>query len=100
MQAGQIMDASTREDLIKIKNSVLKELNDVEAVYLFGSVAKGTEKLESDIDLAVLADKGFDADKLMFDTYDRYGTKVIPLLFHDKREFLAFLSDKEKVRIA
>ncbi|MCX6767209.1 MAG: nucleotidyltransferase domain-containing protein [Candidatus Micrarchaeota archaeon] len=77
----------------------LRKTPGVREVFLFGSVAKGTEKLESDIDLAMLTDKGFDAAKLMFDTYGRYGTKVIPLLFHDKKEFLAFLSGKETVRL-
>lgn len=57
MQAGQIMDASTREDLIKIKDSILKELNDVDAVYLFGSVAKGTQKETSDYDIVVFVNK-------------------------------------------
>jgi predicted nucleotidyltransferase len=57
MQAGQIMDASTREDLIKIKDSILKELDDVDAVYLFGSVAKGTQKETSDYDIVVFVNK-------------------------------------------
>jgi len=51
------MDASTREDLIKIKDSILKELNDVDAVYLFGSVAKGTQKETSDYDIVVFVNK-------------------------------------------
>jgi predicted nucleotidyltransferase len=57
MQDGQIMDASTREDLIKIKDSILKELNDVDAVYLFGSVAKGTQKESSDYDVLVIVNR-------------------------------------------
>ena len=78
-----------------------KELRDkgIKEAYLFGSVAKKKEKLESDIDLAILARKKFDANQLMFDVYERYGTKVVPLMFDNKKEFDKFLKDKEKERI-
>jgi predicted nucleotidyltransferase len=57
IQAGQTMDVATQEDLIKIKDSILKELNDVKAIYLFGSVAKGTQNENSDYDVLVFVDK-------------------------------------------
>lgn len=87
--------AFTVESLKKeLKNKSIKE------AYLFGSVAKGKEKPESDIDLAVLvAVRGFDANRLVFETYEKYGTKIVPLVFNNKKEFDKFLKDKEKERI-
>ena len=86
--------AFTVESLKKeLKNKNIKE------VYLFGSVAKRKEKPESDIDLAVLAVKGFDANRLVFKIYEKYGTKIVPLVFNNKKEFDKFLKDKEKKRI-
>jgi predicted nucleotidyltransferase len=71
----------------------------VRKAYLFGSVARREEKLESDIDLAVLAGKRFDSNKLMFDIYERYGTKIVPLVFSNEKELDKFLKGKEAVRI-
>ncbi len=51
------MDPATQEDLVKIKEAILKELKDVEAIYLFGSVAKGTQKETSDYDIAIFVKK-------------------------------------------
>jgi predicted nucleotidyltransferase len=47
------MDQATREDLETIKHAILKELGEVEAIYLFGSVAKGTENKASDYDILI-----------------------------------------------
>jgi len=78
-----------------------KELRNkkIEEAYLFGSVAKGKEKLESDIDLAILQSSEIDTNKIIFDIYEKYGTKIVPLIFKNKKEFDKFLRDKEKRRI-
>ncbi len=47
------MDPATQEDLETIKHAILKELGDVEAIYLFGSVARGTENKASDYDILI-----------------------------------------------
>ena len=86
--------AFTAEALRKeLKKKGIKE------AYLFGSVAKGKEKLESDVDIAILSVKEFDVNKLVFGIYEKYGTKIIPLTFEDKAELDRFLKDKEGVRI-
>ncbi len=46
--------AEEKSDLKKIVNAVLKELSSVEAIYLFGSIAKGKENERSDYDIAVI----------------------------------------------
>lgn len=45
------------DDLKKITNIILKQMPDAEAIYLFGSYAKGTARNDSDIDVAVLLHK-------------------------------------------
>lgn len=78
----------------------LRKTPGLKEAFLFGSVAKGQEKLDSDIDLAVWADGRFDADALVFQIAEKFGTKVVPLVFAKKSEIDAFLEGKEHVRIA
>jgi len=51
------MDAEEKRDLEKILIAILKEISSVEAVYLFGSIAKGKENERSDYDIAVIVKK-------------------------------------------
>ena len=67
----------------------------VKEAYLFGSVARRDEKLTSDIDIALLTEKDFDANHLVFEIYEKYGTKVVPLVFSSKRELMAFIAGKK-----
>lgn len=48
-----VMDAATKNDIKKIIDTILVETNGVLAIYLFGSVAKGTQNERSDYDIAV-----------------------------------------------
>jgi predicted nucleotidyltransferase len=48
------MDNVEKRDLEKIVNAILKEISSVEAIYLFGSIAKGKENERSDYDIAVI----------------------------------------------
>ncbi len=47
---------STEEktDLKKIVNAILKKISSIEAIYLFGSIAKGKANERSDYDIAVI----------------------------------------------
>jgi len=71
----------------------------VKEAFLFGSVARHQEKLQSDIDVAILAGRRFDAESLVFDVYEEYGTKVTPVTFSSKKELHEFLRDKNAVKI-
>jgi len=62
----------TSEDLIKIKDAILKEIDDVEAIYLFGSVARGTQNEKSDYDIVIFV-KTQPSDKLDVLTNIRMG---------------------------
>lgn len=57
------MDDTTQKDLKKIEEAILKELGSVEAIYLFGSVAKETQNEKSDYDIAIFV-KSPPADEL------------------------------------
>jgi len=71
----------------------------ITAAYLFGSVAKGAEKLESDVDVALLSKKRIDASSLISRLNEKYGVKVVPLAFDSRGEFDSFLKGKKTVRL-
>jgi len=71
----------------------------VKEAYLFGSVAKGSEKLASDIDIALLVEKGYDANRIVFEVYEKFGTKVVPISFRGRKELEAFMADKKGERL-
>lgn len=50
------MDTATKRDMKKIADIILKETDGVIAIYLFGSVAKGTQNELSDYDIAVVTE--------------------------------------------
>lgn len=79
--------------------TIFEKEKNIRRAYVFGSVARKEERVVSDIDLAMVVKKNYNINKLMFDVYERYGTKIIPLTFKSERELNAFLKDKEKVRI-
>ena len=93
------LSASPQAFAVEALKKMLKKTRGVKEVFLFGSVAKGEEKLESDVDLAVLAGREFDADALVFSVYEKLGAKVVPLVFRRKKEFSAFLRGKEAVSL-
>jgi len=48
------MNTDEKSDLKKILATILKEIRSIEAIYLFGSIAKGKENERSDYDIAVI----------------------------------------------
>ncbi len=78
---------------------ILKSKKGIAEAYLFGSVASKLEKLESDIDVALLIKKRIDIFSLVNAMHEKYGVKVVPLTFDSKDEFEDFLRDKKKVRL-
>ncbi len=78
---------------------ILKAKEGIAQAYLFGSVAKGMEKLESDVDIALLVKKRIDTSSFMSGLYEKYGVKVVPITFDSKEEFEDFLKGKKKVKL-
>jgi predicted nucleotidyltransferase len=51
------MDTATKMELAKVVDVIVKEVKGVEAIYLFGSMARGNENPKSDYDIAVIVKK-------------------------------------------
>jgi predicted nucleotidyltransferase len=54
METSRTTDAATLEERLRAFFAAEAERQGIAAAYLFGSVAKGTEKARSDVDVAVL----------------------------------------------
>jgi len=68
-------------DLKKIVKAILKEISGIEAIYLFGSIAKGKENERSDYDIAVIVREypEKDMDKIARIRYSLLGKIKRPL---------------------
>lgn len=80
-KSGISMDTDEKNDLKKIVNATLKEISGIEAVYLFGSIAKGKENERSDYDIAVIVREypEKDMDKIARIRYSLLGKIKRPL---------------------
>lgn len=78
---------------------LLAKIKEVKEAYLFGSITRKEEKLESDIDVALLVEPHFNVNELVFEVYDKYGTKIVPLTFFNKPELESFMTDKGGERL-
>jgi len=97
----EILRISISPQRLSIKDirQILKKKGQVKSAYVFGSVALGGEKLESDVDVALLLKKNLDLHPLISGIHEKYRVNVVPLTFDDHDEFEDFLKDKKKVRI-
>ncbi len=70
-----------KKDLEKIVTGILKEISSIEAIYLFGSIAKGEENERSDYDIAVIVREypEKDLDKISRIRYSLLGKIKRPL---------------------
>ena len=71
----------------------------VKEAYLFGSVAEGEERPESDIDLAIAKAKGFSSEEETLQIHDALHVKAVFLEFGSEKELKAFLAGKKHERI-
>lgn len=76
---------------------ILKAKEGIMKACLFGSVARKKEALESDVDVALLVSKKIDVLSIMSLMQEKYGAKLVPLVFDSEEEFDDFLKGKEKV---
>ncbi len=77
-----------------IIKKIATELDTKDIVVLFGSLAKGTEKKASDIDILIINKKG--EKSLSFSKYELLFKKKINPLFVTKSEFIKMLHEKEE----
>lgn len=96
---GEILRASKSLQALSLPElkRILRAKAEIRQAYLFGSVAIKKEKLESDIDVALLVSQRIDITSFMASMLEKYGVKVMPLTFDSKDEFDDFLKGKKTV---
>jgi predicted nucleotidyltransferase len=97
------MDRKTSRALKRFSKKV-KEILEVEKIILFGSFAKGEQKDNSDIDIAVIV-SGFDGDYLelnakLFSIVKNIDVRIEPIILNRKNDRSGFLESIEKYGIA
>jgi len=99
---GDIVRLSVSPQALSIAGlkRALGSKKEVAEAYLFGSVASKSEKLGSDIDIALLLKRKIDLPSLISDMHEKYGVNVVPLPFDSKGELESFLEGKKAVRLA
>jgi predicted nucleotidyltransferase len=100
-QMADVLRMSTSPQAFTVRGlkRMLAKDKGVKSAYLFGSVAKGDEELASDIDVALLAGRDFDASNLVFRVQKEYGTKIVPLVFATGKDLSSFLKGKQAAKI-
>lgn len=93
---------NTKETVQRVVTSVASDFEKIRKVHLFGSVAKGTQTEESDVDLCLCTDNGFS----LFDAGDfgnklrrALGTEVDIVTERSCRPYVADSMRKEKVLV-
>ncbi len=78
---GKMTTSEEKIDLEKIINAILKEISSIEALYIFGSIAKEEENERSDYDIAVIVREypEKDLDKIAGIRYSLLGKIKRPL---------------------
>lgn len=71
----------------------------VKEAYLFGSVAEGREKPGSDIDIALVAPKGFGPGEEALELHELLSVKAVFLTFRSKKELGRFLEGKKTEKL-
>lgn len=93
------ISASTQSLAVPELKRILKAKEGVMRAYLFGSVAIGKEKLESDIDVAILTKRRIDLPSFISSIQEKYGVTVVPLEFRSREELKDFLLGKKVVKL-
>jgi len=96
-----------KDQIVRIARQYAEELSrkmKVKQVYLYGSHAKGSADIDSDIDIAVIVDQ-FDGDFLntevmMFRTRRDFDERIEPVLVNETVDTSGFLEDIRKHGLA
>jgi predicted nucleotidyltransferase len=98
---GDILRLSRSQQRLSLPalRRILKAKKGVSEAYLFGSVAQKSESLDSDVDVALLVKGRIDTSSMISSLHEKYGVKVVPLLFESKEEMDDFLKGKRKVKL-
>ncbi|NOX17323.1 MAG: nucleotidyltransferase domain-containing protein [Chlorobi bacterium] len=97
------MDKKEVIDKIRKYKSLLNKKFDVKKVFLFGSYARGTNREDSDIDVAIVVEK-FDGDyfetiPLLWKLRREIDDRIEPVLIEKRNDKSGFLKEIEKYGI-
>ncbi len=97
------MDKEQALNKVRLYKLLLKEYFDLEKVYLFGSYAKGTNREDSDIDVAVvvreLTGDYFSTTPLFWKLRRQIDARIEPVIFEKDNDKSGFLEEIEKYGI-
>lgn len=71
----------------------------VKFAFLFGSVAEGRERPESDIDIVFIKARGFDSAAETLALHGKYSVNAVFLEFANEKEMLEFLAGKKHEKL-
>lgn len=81
--------------LAEILRQVLTQASEIQAAFVFGSIARNEEKADSDVDLLIIGDTGLrDATKLLSGISEQIGREINPYVMK-KEEFLMRKKENE-----
>lgn len=81
----QNIDLETQKLLSEVEQEIIKNLNNVTKIILFGSIAKGAYTEKSDIDLAIIKNKKSTTDKIILaKIINKYKRKIQIHIFEIK----------------
>jgi predicted nucleotidyltransferase len=91
------MDKREAIDKVKIYKELLKKYFELDSVYIFGSYAKDTNRVESDIDVAVIVKKisgdYFSVNPLLWKLRRQVDDRIEPILIDKNNDNPGFLDD-------
>lgn len=94
------MDQREVINIVKEYSDLLRKHMALEKVYLFGSFAKGTDRLHSDIDVAVVVDKiegdFFSIHPLLWKLRRQIDDRIEPVLIEREHDQSGFLSEIQR----
>lgn len=94
------MDKREAIEIVKAYKRLLKDHFPLEKVYLFGSYAKGTNRVDSDIDVAIVVKKidgdFFLVNPLLWKLRRQIDDRIEPILIESDFDEAGFLEDIQK----
>ncbi|MDD3686991.1 MAG: nucleotidyltransferase domain-containing protein [Bacteroidales bacterium] len=97
------MDKREAINIVALYKSLLQNYFQIDSVYLFGSFAKGTNRNDSDIDVAVIVDHidgdYFSVNPLLWKLRREIDDRIEPILIEKDSDDAGFLIEIQKTGI-
>ena len=98
------MDQKEVIEIVKLYKELVSKFFDVDKVYLFGSYARNSHRMDSDIDVAIVVDSiegdFFQVNPLLWKLRREIDDRIEPVLIEKNHDESGFLSEIQKYGIA